>query len=232
MLFLSNDEMKPYGFIYKTTLPDGRYYIGQHKICNPATLDPLYFGSGVIIKDYMKAKGTSSLKREILSYGFSHDEMNILEIQHITEEVLGDPKNINLDFGGRNKFRCSTVKNQIGKSISRLRREQPWRWTKRVGERNANSSHWKLVSPAGVTYEILGPIDDFCHSHGLSPHTLRVACRQGWIPRRGKCADWKIFNLIIGAGTIRETQNHGEARSGDNNPSRKKKLKALEQVLE
>jgi len=27
---------RPYGFIYKTILPDGRYYIGQHKIISHA----------------------------------------------------------------------------------------------------------------------------------------------------------------------------------------------------
>lgn len=50
---MSNDQ-KFYGLVYKTILPDGRYYIGQHKINNHSTLDPYYVGSGVIIKDYIK----------------------------------------------------------------------------------------------------------------------------------------------------------------------------------
>lgn len=50
-----------YGFIYKTTLPDGRYYIGQHKIISKKNL-----GSGVIIKDYIKSKGRDGIEREIL----------------------------------------------------------------------------------------------------------------------------------------------------------------------
>jgi len=68
-----------YGFIYKTILPDGRYYIGQHKIINQKTLDSNYWGSGVIIKDYIKSKGTVELRREILVFGYNHDEMNFLE---------------------------------------------------------------------------------------------------------------------------------------------------------
>lgn len=68
-----------YGFIYKTILPDGRFYIGQHKIISQITLDPTYFGSGVIIKDYIKSKGTEGLNRNILEFGKTFEEMNLLE---------------------------------------------------------------------------------------------------------------------------------------------------------
>lgn len=217
----SESEMNPYGFIYKTMLPDGRYYIGQHKIANQMTRDPSYYGSGVIIKDYIKSKGAAGLKREILEYGNSHNEMNDLEIKYITEEVLNDPLSLNLDFGGRNKSRCEAAKTQIGKSISKLRKEQPWRWPARTSSNNPSSARWRIISPAGVEYEIIGSIAEFCLQHGLSANTLVIASRQGWIPRRGKCSGWRIFNLTTGKGTIRETRNHGEARSGVNNPSHK-----------
>jgi len=97
-------QNNPYGFIYKTTLPDGRYYIGQHKIISQITLDPTYFGSGVIIKDYIKSKGSKDLKREILEFGNDHNDLNLLETKYVTATVLSDPLNINLDFGGRHIF--------------------------------------------------------------------------------------------------------------------------------
>jgi hypothetical protein len=71
-----------YGFIYKTILLDRRYYIGQHKIVNHNTLDPNYFGSGVIIKDYIKSKGVKGLTREILEFGKDHLSLNLLETKY------------------------------------------------------------------------------------------------------------------------------------------------------
>ena len=114
---------KPYGFIYKTILPDGRFYIGQHKIISQSTFDQTYFGSGVIIKDYIKSKGKTNLIREILTFGYSFDEMNKLEQIFVTEEILSDPLNINLDIGGRKEFtRYNEVNKRIGKSISEYRK--------------------------------------------------------------------------------------------------------------
>lgn len=210
---------EPYGFIYKTILTDGRYYIGQHKIISQKTLDPEYFGSGVIIKDYIKSRGKEGLVREILAFGFSHDEMNHLETQYITENILQDPLNINLDTGGRHIYsRYEPVNNKISESISRLRKEHPEKWPPRTGEKNSSSTHWKLISPQGEEFFIIGRIDAFCKEKGLSAHTIRIAIRQGWIPRRGVCAGWKAFNLDKNIGTINEPMNRGEARSGENNP--------------
>lgn len=68
------NQNNPYGFIYKTILPDSKFYIGQHKIISMKTLDPYYFGSGVIIKDYIKSKGKAALVREIIAFGYSWNE--------------------------------------------------------------------------------------------------------------------------------------------------------------
>lgn len=42
---------KLYGYIYKTILPDGRYYIGQS---NGNVIRKYYYGSGIYINKYMK----------------------------------------------------------------------------------------------------------------------------------------------------------------------------------
>lgn len=214
----------PYGFIYKTILPDNRYYIGQHKIISNNTLDPTYFGSGVIIRDYLKSKGKIGLRREILDYGFSYDEMNSLEGQHVTEEILNDPLNINLDKGGRNKFtRYKDVKKRIGKGISRARSENPENWPTRTGSDNNKSIKWKLISPDGTEYIFYGGLGKFCKTQSISGNTMSKAYREGWIPKRGTCAGWKLFDLTSEKGTHRDTLNHGETHSGLNNPHNKGK---------
>jgi len=215
-----------YGFIYKTILPDGRYYIGQHKIINKVTLDPTYFGSGVILKDYIKSKGSLNLIREILEFGYNHAELNLLETKYVTEEVLRDPLNINLDFGGRNIFsRYKEVNQRIGKTISKLRKENPDNWPSRIGKENNKSVNWKLISPEGEEFIICGGLKSFCDSKGISVNTIKKAVKEGWIPRRGQCSGWQAFNLDAKIGTVRDTLNHGEAHSGINNPWFKNKVK-------
>jgi hypothetical protein len=222
-------QHKPYGFIYKTTLPDGRFYYGQHKIISYNTLDPHYWGSGVIIKDYLKSKGEVGLIREILEFGYSFDQMNELEAKYITEEVLLNPKNINLDKGGRKKFtRYPEVNARIGKTISELRTKDPGRWPSRKGNKNNKSVNWKLISPDGKEYIFCGGLKEFCKKLGISGNTIGLAVRQGWIPKRGVCAGWQAFNLDNGTGTTRDTLNHGLAHSGANNPNYKHKQETTE----
>lgn len=208
-----------YGMIYKTILPDGRYYIGQHKIVSKRTLDSNYLGSGVIIKDYIKSKGKEGIIREILAFGNNVDELNDLENEFITEEVLNDPLNINLDKGGRNKFsRWPEVNTKIGKTISKLRAAHPEKWASRKGADNNRATRWKLISPTGEEFFIHGTLNQFCESKGISSNTIKKAVREGWRPKRGSCAGWQAFNLDEGIGTTRDTKNHGVAHSGKNNP--------------
>jgi hypothetical protein len=217
-----------YGFIYKTILPDGRFYIGQHKIISQTTLDPTYFGSGVIIKDYIKSKGTEGLNRNILEFGKTFEEMNLLEKKYLTEEVLSDPLNINLDFGGKNNFsRYPEINARIGKTISQKRRENPDNWPVRTGKENNKSKIWKLISPSGEEFLITGGLKQFCLEKGISSNTMKKAAKEGWIPKRGICSGWKIFDLTDNKGTIRNTMNHGINHSGLNNPWHKNKKKRI-----
>ncbi len=222
----SNKKPNPYGFIYRTTLPNGQFYIGQHKIISQNTLDPNYFGSGVIIRDYLKSKGKQGLQREILDFGYSWEEMNNLEAKYLTESVLDDPLCINLDKGGRHKYtRYDEVNRRISKTMKQVRASKRATWGTVTGSKNNKSKRWKLVSPNGIVYEFHGSIDAFCKEHNLSANTMKLAIRQGWIPRRGVCAGWKGYDMDTGKSTTRDTANHGLARSGINNPSHKAKLK-------
>ncbi len=217
---------KFYGFIYKTILPDGRYYIGQHKIINHQNLDDTYFGSGVIIKDYIRSKGKQGLKREILAFGDNHQNLNLLEDKFLTEDILSDPLNINLDTGGKHlNSRTDAVKTKIGKSIKIKRKENPEKWPSRKGELNNRSKQWKLISPDGEEFILNGNLKEFCESKGISANTIKAAIKEGWIPKRGKCSGWKAYDLTTGKSTYRDTLNHGESHSGNNNPWHKQKLK-------
>lgn len=218
-LLKKQKQNNPYGFIYKTTLPDGRYYIGQHKIISQITLDPMYFGSGVIIKDYIKSKGSKKLVRNILEFGYSWKQMNDLERKYVTEKVLEDPLNINLDKGGRHLYtRYDEVKKRIGKTMSLKRKANPGNWPSRKGEKNNKSVNWKLISPKGEEFIFCGGLNVFCKDKGISVNTIKKAVQEGWIPRRGVCAGWQAFNLDEGKGTYRDTFNHGIHHSGLNNP--------------
>lgn len=217
-----------YGFIYKTILPDGRFYIGQHKIISQKTLDPTYFGSGVIIKDYIKSKGKNKLTRIILEYGKTFEEMNFLEKKFLTEDMLLDPLNINIDYGGKNNFsRYPEINAKIGKTISKKRKANPNNWPSRIGKDNNKSKIWKLISPEGEEFLIHGGLNSFCLEKGISANTLKKAVKEGWVPKRGICAGWKIFDLTDNKGTTRDTMNHGKNHSGLNNPWHKNKQKKI-----
>lgn len=207
-------------------LPDGRYYIGQHKIISHKTMDPKYLGSGVIIRDYIKSKGSTGIVREILEFGYSFDEMNLLESKYVTQEIVSDPKNINLDNGGRNKYtRYPEIKKRIGETISRKRKEEPHRWERKQKIRISKPTNWKIISPMGEVFEFLGYLDDFCAEKGISVNTMEKAISEGWIPKRGICSEWQAFNLDNGKGTFRNTLNHGASHSKENNPYYKNRRK-------
>jgi hypothetical protein len=190
----------------------------------------MYFGSGVIIKDYIKSKGKSELKRTILEFGYTRGEMNTLEAKFVPEELLKHPLNINLDKGGRHKHtRYKKVNKKIGKTMKKIRAERKDDWGSVKGADNNRASEWKLISPNGEVFEIKGTLNLFCKNKGISANTIKKAVVEGWIPKRGSCAGWQAFNLTLGRGTVRDTLNHGEARSGTNNPNHKSKLERMKQ---
>jgi hypothetical protein len=70
--------MNKFHFVYKTVHDDGFFYIGRHSTSN---LEDGYMGSGVWVSRATKTK----LKREILEYVDSFDELVKLEEKYILE---------------------------------------------------------------------------------------------------------------------------------------------------
>lgn len=64
-----------YGFIYKTTFPNGKIYIGQTTL----RINKNYFGSGHIAILAIKKYGTENLKREIIKFVDSKNKLDVWE---------------------------------------------------------------------------------------------------------------------------------------------------------
>lgn len=92
-----------YGYVYQIIINDGtsklnnHYYIGKHV---SSTIDESYWGSGKILKDYIKIKGVSCLQRKIIAYAETNEELELLEKFYITEKDLNDPLCMNIVPGG------------------------------------------------------------------------------------------------------------------------------------
>lgn len=68
------EEVKPYGYIYKTTnLINGKIYIGKKE---SPEFDPNYKGSGSVLGKAFKKYGKENFKVEFLFYCFSKEELN------------------------------------------------------------------------------------------------------------------------------------------------------------
>ena len=72
------NQMEKLHFVYKTVHDDGFFYIGRHSTTN---IDDGYLGSGTWVSRATKSK----LKREILAYANSFDELVTLEEKFILE---------------------------------------------------------------------------------------------------------------------------------------------------
>lgn len=89
---------QPYGYIYKTTFPDGKYYIGQS---SGGKEKKNYFGSGRYILNFVKHNGTSQLKRDILVWVFGgQKELNEEECRILGDKYKTDYLCVNLRPGG------------------------------------------------------------------------------------------------------------------------------------
>lgn len=88
-----------YGYVYKFTLiPTGKIYIGQHK---HQTFDENYYGSGVYWSRAISEYDKTDIKREILCWCSSLDEMNKKEIEYIAKYNSTDLSiGYNLSEGG------------------------------------------------------------------------------------------------------------------------------------
>ena len=60
------------------------------------------------------------------------------------------------------------------------------------GANNPNSRHIKLISPAGISYNVIGGLKSFCQSNDLSYATARKILKTKQPALSGSCAGWVI----------------------------------------
>lgn len=89
---------EPYGYIYKTIFPDGKYYIGQSK---GTTIRKYYYGSGIYINKYLSTHGSELLQREVLRWvSGSQKELNDAEAFFVGDKYKTDVSCVNFQPGG------------------------------------------------------------------------------------------------------------------------------------
>ena len=115
-----------FGYVYKITILDESskfnncYYIGQHISTN---IQDGYYGSGVLIKNYIKKHGVCNLKKEILYICNSIEELNSREYESINtlfedDTVYRNGKCLNLKEGGKNAKASLVSKNKMSINTS------------------------------------------------------------------------------------------------------------------
>lgn len=91
-------KQKKYHYIYKTTcLITGKFYIGMH---STDSLEDNYLGSGKILGYSRRKYGDENHVREILHFCSSRQELKMKEAEIVNEDLLKNPLNINLKYGG------------------------------------------------------------------------------------------------------------------------------------
>ena len=89
---------KKYHYIYRTTCSlTGKFYVGMHSTDD---IDDGYLGSGKIL-GYSRAKhGDENHVREIVEFLPTREALKLREKEIVNEELLADPLNMNLKYGG------------------------------------------------------------------------------------------------------------------------------------
>lgn len=113
-------KQKKYHYIYKTTCKiTGKFYVGMHSTDD---LDDGYLGSGKILGYSRKKYGDENHVREILEMLPSREALKAREKEVVNEELLANPLNINLKYGGDggwdhiNRARTQEMWSAIGKA--------------------------------------------------------------------------------------------------------------------
>jgi hypothetical protein len=95
-------KQKKYHYIYKTTCQiTGKFYVGMHSTDD---LEDGYLGSGKILGYSIGKHGRENHKKEILEFCETRGELKKREAELVNEELLDDPMNINLKYGGEGGF--------------------------------------------------------------------------------------------------------------------------------
>ena len=119
-------ETNFYGYVYKIEIHnkkssmDGCYYIGQHKY-QTKYKDKNYYGSGSLIRHYIKKWGLIGLNKTILFECKNKEELNTKEKKYIKDlykkdSFLNSGKCLNLKSGGNQSDFNDAIKRKISNS--------------------------------------------------------------------------------------------------------------------
>lgn len=153
-------KQKKYHYIYKTTCQiTGKFYVGMHSTDN---IDDGYFGSGKILGYSISKHGIENHKVEIIEFLETREALKLRELEIVNEELLSNPLNINLKYGGEGGWDHITSEQQSengrrGNAKMKILRQTNPEWVRAhsVAQSAAligNSAGWsKLTSEASRT---------------------------------------------------------------------------------
>lgn len=88
-----------YGYIYKTELSNGQYYIGKHKY--NGLHDKKYIGSGTRLREVIKNDKSIKIKNTPMFYTVDEKSLSLMEEIAIGNRFKDDNKCLNLMAGGK-----------------------------------------------------------------------------------------------------------------------------------
>lgn len=66
-------------YVYRTTIPDGRFYIGCHQT-KRNYFDDKYLGSGKLLKSYLRENGREGVKKSVIGIFMGREEAHQYEL--------------------------------------------------------------------------------------------------------------------------------------------------------
>ena len=141
---------KKYHIIYKiTNLKTQRYYIGMHSTDN---INDSYFGGGDIIKNSVKKHGRGAHFKEVLEYLPNRKSLAERERQIINEDLLNDPKCMNIIRGGEcggfiNESHMKKCCDAGNEKLSELLKDPEYK--KEFALKTGGSETWKKLHREG-----------------------------------------------------------------------------------
>lgn len=149
-----------YHFLYKTiNEKNEKYYIGVHSTND---IEDGYLGSGIRIKKSIQYHGRKAHKREILEFFGNREDAFKREEEIINEELLKDPKCMNLSLGGKG-FETEEICRKAGKLGNdnfkkRLESDEQFRdnFSKKLSESNRDKPRGYCKNPEVGTKAWIG----------------------------------------------------------------------------